>query len=210
MLARARHRKGLLMRRTRYVLMTAAAAVTVFGLSAPAMAQAPAAPAAQSTTADKPITEADVIAAQNAWGQALVQIATTYDNQGFEAAKRVAGDVIDQAYGYNLGPVLFKPTLAAPPTTFRTTRDGALSYFVAGNPAYPGDTGFAIKGWRSYEIENASIMIEDGVALSMGNVRVTDSKGATTVVDKTWGYVRDDQGHLRIVLHHSSLPYSAD
>ena len=30
-----------------------------------------------------------------------------------------------------------------------------------------------------------------------------------TKVDKTWGYVRGPEGNLRIVLHHSSLPYSA-
>jgi hypothetical protein len=29
------------------------------------------------------------------------------------------------------------------------------------------------------------------------------------MVDKTWGYVRGPDGKLRIVLHHSSLPYSA-
>ena len=198
------------MSRTRHLLISAAAAAALLGVSAPALAQTPAAATAHAAHAEQKITEADVIAAQNAWGQALVQIATTYDNEGIAAAKRVAEGVIDQAYGYNLGPVLFKPTLAAPPTTFRTTRDGALSYFVAGDPNYPGDTGFALKGWRSYEIENASILIEGDVALSMGNVRLTDSKGAITTVDKTWGYVRDDKGDLRIVLHHSSLPYSAN
>jgi hypothetical protein len=32
--------------------------------------------------------------------------------------------------------------------------------------------------------------------------------GKVTTVDKTWKYVKDDAGKLRIVLHHSSLPYS--
>ena len=40
-------------------------------------------------------------------------------------------------YGYQFGPVLFKPTLTAAPQTFRTTRDGALAYFVGGDPNYP-------------------------------------------------------------------------
>ena len=31
-----------------------------------------------------------------------------------------------------------------------------------------------------------------------------------TTVDKTWGFKKDDQGALRIVLHHSSLPFSAN
>jgi hypothetical protein len=34
-----------------------------------------------------------------------------------------------------------------------------------------------------------------------------DAKGNMTTVDKTWGYVRGADGKLRIVLHHSSLPY---
>ena len=34
------------------------------------------------------------------------------------------------------------------------------------------------------------------------------AKGNLTKVDKTWGYVRGGDGKLRIVLHHSSLPYS--
>ncbi len=41
----------------------------------------------------------------------------------------------------------------------------------------------------------------------MGNVMLTDKKGQVTQVDKTWGFVKDNQGKLRIVLHHSSLPY---
>ena len=43
----------------------------------------------------------------------------------------------------------------------------------------------------------------------MGHVTVIDAKGNRTMVDKTWGYVRGPDGKLRIVLHHSSLPYSA-
>jgi hypothetical protein len=29
------------------------------------------------------------------------------------------------------------------------------------------------------------------------------------VVDKTWGFRKGDDGKVRIVLHHSSLPYAA-
>jgi hypothetical protein len=187
-----------------------AGCATAADAAAPAAASASLTTAPVAAVAEKPITEADVLAAQNAWGDALVRIATTYDTQGAEAARRVAEAVIDGAYGYNLGPVLFKPTLAAPPTTFRTTRKGALAYFVGGDADYPSDTGFALRGWRSYAIENAAIFIDGDVAMSTGNVRLTDSKGAVTVVDKTWGYKRDDAGALRIVAHHSSLPYSAN
>lgn len=182
-------------------------------LATPAMAQESAVAAGSNVVAaptHAPITAAEVEAAQRAWGDALVAIATEYDTKGHAAAKRLAENVIDSAYGYGLGPVLFKPTLAAAPTTFRTDRDGAISYFVGGNSAYPGDSGFALKGWRSYEIENAGILTNGNSATSMGNVKVIDASGNRTTVDKTWGYVRGPDGKLRIVLHHSSLPYQAN
>ena len=164
--------------------------------------------AAVASQAAAPITRDQVIAAQNAWGEALVKISTTYDSSGFDAAKKTAEAVIDSAYGYSLGPVLFKPTLTVAPQTFRTTREGALSYFVGGDKTFVSDTGFALKHWRSYKIENAAIFTDGDVAISMGNVRMTDRDGNVTVVDKTWGWKRGTDGNLRIVLHHSSLPYN--
>jgi hypothetical protein len=164
--------------------------------------------AAVTSQAVAPITRDQVIAAQNAWGEALVKISTTYDSSGFDAAKKTAEAVIDSAYGYSLGPVLFKPTLTVAPQTFRTTREGALAYFVGGNKTFASDTGFALKHWRSYKIENAAIFTDGDFAISMGNVRITDRDGNVTVVDKTWGWKRGTDGNLRIVLHHSSLPYN--
>lgn len=156
-----------------------------------------------------PITVAEVEAAQKAWGEALVAISTEYDTKGFAAAKALAGKVLDTAYAYDLGPVLFKPTLSTAPQTFRTTRDGALAYFVGGDSTYKNDAGFALRGWRKYEVQNAGIVIAGNSATSMGNVLLWDSKGNMTKVDKTWGYVRGPDGKLRIFLHHSSLPYTA-
>lgn len=156
-----------------------------------------------------PITVAEVEAAQTAWCGALVAIATENDTKGHASAKTLAGQVLDSAYAYDMGPVLFKPTLTVAPQTFRTTRDGALAYFVGGDKAYPNDTGFALKGWRKCESANAGVVITGNSAISMGNVTMWDAKGNMTRVDKTWGYVRGGDGKLRIVLHHSSLPYTA-
>lgn len=159
------------------------------------------------SVAAAPITVAEVEAAQRAWGAALVSISQEYQANGQAAATRLAGQVLDAAYGYNLGPVAFKPTLAHGDTTFRTTREGALAYFVGGNADFAGDTGFALKGWQSYEIDNAAVVINGTTAISTGNVMLTNDKGEVTTVNKTWGWVRDANGALRIVLHHSSLPY---
>lgn len=156
-----------------------------------------------------PITAAEVEAAQQAWGNALVAISTEHERNGHAAAKRLAEQVLDTAYGYDMGPVLFKPTLTTSPQTFRTTRDGALAYFVGGDRNFPNDKGFALNNWRSVKVNNAGILLKGNSATSMGNVMITDAKGNTTTVDKTWGYVRGPDGKLRIVLHHSSLPYKA-
>ncbi len=164
---------------------------------------------AQTSVVNQAITEAEVLQAQKAWGDALVAISTTHEKDGQAAAKALAEKVIDSAYGYQMGAVLFKPTLTEAPQTFRTTRAGALAYFVGGDSAFPKDTGFALKGWRKVDVQNAGIFIAGDSATSMGNVLITGKDGKVTTVDKTWGYVKDDAGKLRIVLHHSSLPYSA-
>jgi hypothetical protein len=157
---------------------------------------------------NRTISESEVLAAQKAWGEGLVAISTTYDTKGQAAAKALAEKVIDEAYGYQFGVVLFKPTLTIAPQTFRTTRAGALAYFVGGDPNFPMDKGFALKGWRKVEIKNAGIFITGNTATTMGNVMLTDKQGKTTTVDKTWQFFKDDRGKLRIILHHSSLPYT--
>ena len=132
----------------------------------------------------------------------------TNAKSGPAAAKALAESVIDSAYAYQMGPVLFKPTLAVNPQTFRTTRAGALSYFVGGDPAFPNDSGFALNDWTKCEIDNAAVFIAGDSASTMGKVHFTDKDGNVTTVDKTWQYVKDDAGQLRIVVHHSSLEYA--
>jgi hypothetical protein len=154
------------------------------------------------------ITETEVLAAQKAWGEALISISTTYDEKGIAAARTLADNIIDKAYAYQSGLVLFKPTLTTGDQTFRTTHKGALSYFVGGDSSFPKDTGFALKGWRKVEIRNAGIFIVGNTATTMGNVSITDKTGKVTTVDKTWQFIRGGDGKLRIIVHHSSLPYS--
>merc|ERR1711979_35212 len=141
-------------------------------------------------------------------GDALVKISKTYEKEGFEAAKELASTVIDTAYGYKYGPVLFKPTLASGKQTFRTTKRGALAYFVGGDGAFPDDKGFGIKGWRKAKFVNHAIWKQGNYAMVQGNAIFTDKNGDVTMVDKTFGYFKGPDGKLVIVLHHSSLPYT--
>lgn len=182
------------------VLRRTVLASALVGLTGAAMAFQP-------TVVNTNITEADVRAAQEGWGKALIQISDDYASGGMAKAKATAGAVLDAAYGYNMGVVLFKPTLTHGEQTFRTTRAGALAYFVGDDKAFPNDSGFALKGWKKYEYKNAGVFINGDLALTQGNVILTDKDGKVTVVDKTWGFKKDDKGQLRIVLHHSSLPY---
>jgi hypothetical protein len=160
------------------------------------------------TVINKAITETEVVAAQRAWCEALVNISRTGETKGQAAAKALAEQVIDAAYGYQMGAVLFKPTVTVAPQTFRTTRAGALAYFVGGDQAFPRDNGFALQGWTKCEIANNAVFITGDSATTMGNVSITGRQGRVTTVDKTWKFVKDDAGRLRIVVHHSSLPFT--
>ncbi|MCY4745186.1 hypothetical protein NYO99_09405 [Pelomonas sp. UHG3] len=163
---------------------------------------------AEVPLANRAITQAEVLAAQTGWCKALLDIGAANASGGQAAAKALAEKVIDTAYGYQMGPVLFKPTLTVAPQTFRTTKAGALAYFVGGDPAFPKDDGFALKGWTRCEVSNSAIFIAGDSASTQGNVSFTGKDGKVTTVDKTWSYVKDDAGRLRIVVHHSSLPYT--
>lgn len=178
-------------------------AAGVMGLTATA------AVAVDATRINTEITQTEVEAAQQAWGEALVGISTAFADGGIDAARAAAERAIDDLYAYQFGPVLFRPTLAQAPQTFRTTRDSALAYFVGHDDAFPGDDGFALKGWTGFAIENTAIFIVGDVAKTMGNVRLTDAEGNEVMVDKTWGFKRTEDGALRITLHHSSLPFVA-
>ena len=156
-----------------------------------------------------PITEADVKAAQQAWCDGLVKISQTAKEGG--DAKAVAGQIIDDLYDYQEGVVFFKPTLAYGKNTFRPTRAGALSYFVGGNKEFPDDTGFALKDWVKVRYDNNAaekgIQIHGDIAITMGNVYLTNAKGEEVMVDKTFVFRRCQDGKLRLCVHKSALPF---
>lgn len=104
-------------------------------------------------------------------------------------------------------PPPIKFHLAGGEQTFHTTRDEALAYFVGNNSAYPADRGFALKNWQSYRYDNAAVYINGDMALTMGKVHLVDRNNKESSVDKTWGFKKGYDGKMRIVLHHSSLPY---
>tara|TARA_B100000902_G_scaffold7400_1_gene9494 strand:+ start:1836 stop:2309 length:474 start_codon:yes stop_codon:yes gene_type:complete len=153
------------------------------------------------------ITNKDLLEAREAWGCGIISISKTYDTKGIAEATLEANKVLEELYAFNLGPVLFKPTLSGGQQTFRSSKEGALSYFIGNNDKYPLDSGFGIKSWRKFQAETSEIFIDDNIAMWMGWVTLTNKDGDLVKVDKSWGYKKLHDGSLKIVLHHSSLPY---
>ncbi len=157
------------------------------------------------------ITYDEVNAAQQAWCDALVKIGTLKETGG--DYKAFAEQVLSEAYNYDNGKVFFKPTLAYGDQTFRNTKKGALAYFIGGDPEYPNDKGFALTPWVKARYDNAGeknegIQIYGSVAITMGNVWVTDKTGKEVMVDKTWVFKKGKDGKLKIIVHKSSLPFA--
>ena len=156
-----------------------------------------------STASAHSLTSGQVTDLKQAWGEGIVKIGAVYSEGGdYEAAAR---EHIEQFYAYGESEVLFKPTLASE-DQFRGTFDEALSYFVGGSIAEDG--GFAIAPYTAVRWENEGTVMNDDGAMSMGNYFFTTTDGSEVKVEYTFGMERMDDGDLKIVLHHSSLPYT--
>lgn len=155
------------------------------------------------------ISELEISQARQSWGEGLIKISSTFDNEGIDKAKVIANIELDRLYGFEFGPILFKPTLSGGNQTFRTDKEGTLSYFIGQNSKYQSDSGFALKSWKECNSETSSLFIENDIAMWMGWVSLTNQKGEVTKVDKSWGFKRGLDGSLKIILHHSSLPYQS-
>lgn len=155
------------------------------------------------------ISELEISQARQSWGEGLIKISSTFDNEGIDKAKVIANIELDRLYGFEFGPILFKPTLSGGSQTFRTDKEGTLSYFIGQNSKYQSDSGFALKSWKECNSETSSLFIENDIAMWMGWVSLTNQKGEVTKVDKSWGFKRGLDGSLKIILHHSSLPYQS-
>ena len=157
------------------------------------------------------VTEAEVHAVQKAWADAIKGISKTYLDGGDYVA--AAGKAAGELYGYGHSNVLFKPTKAKD-VQFRPTASQAMSYFVGSKAVGDGiseDGGFAInggKGWSDVVFDNHQIDLNGNVAIAMGNYYFTSAAdGSKTKVEYTFGYKKNEDGKVRITLHHSSVPF---
>lgn len=158
------------------------------------------------------ITEEEVDQAQHDWCEWLVKVSQEYKNGGNYRKK--AQEFIDALYDFGgENRVFFRPTLAMAPQNFRTTKEGALAYFIGEDPEFPNDEGFIKKGWISATFDNeiegkAAIQVHDNIGIAMGNVYLRKEEvtigGKEVVVDKVFVFLKRD-GEVRLIVHNSAV-----
>lgn len=151
------------------------------------------------------IIKKEVETAQASWATGVVKIGALKVER--EKCESYTQGFVNEHYDFNNKEVLFKPTKAAI-RQFRPTNEGALSYFIGGNTEYPEDKGFALQPWTKVRFENTNLILEEDRALAMGNYFFTSLDGNETKVEYTFGYIKGQDGNLKIDLHHSSLPFN--
>ena len=145
-------------------------------------------------------TKQDLFEFIKSWTDGLSMIRTAYENN--EDYKNMALEFIKKHYLFNEESVLFKPTLTNK-TIFRNSIDDALSYFIGGK--YSEDTGFALKAYKSIDINETNTVIEKDLIAIMGilDFKLINSdesmKVAFTFV------LKSSESGLKIKVHHSSL-----
>jgi len=142
--------------------------------------------------------------AQEKWGNGIVKIGSLKDS--IKECRMFTVDFISKMYDYDEGMVQFKPTKASD-TQFRGDVKAALSYFIGSDSDFNEDSGFALNPWVSVEFENNSINIINDIAIAMGNYFFNDNQGDKIKVEYSFVYKKSDEGDLKIILHHSSLPF---
>ena len=150
------------------------------------------------------IKKEDILKSQEMWARGIINIGESNDN--FSRAKNLTLKLLNELYDFKDGKVQFKPTKVSD-QQFRTDENSALSYFIGGNKTFPEDTGFAMSQWKNIQFKNDSINIFENMAIAMGNYFFTDNSGVKTKVEYSFAYIKRGNT-LKIVLHHSSLPYN--
>ena len=152
------------------------------------------------------ITKEEVLSVQKQWSVGLLNIGKLYSESA--DYKQAAVNYLSELYGFQMGEVFFKPTLASV-QQFRLTRENALSYFIGGNSNFDEDSGFALLGWKAIRFENVGIKIEGNIAIAMGNYFFQKENESEVKVEYTFVYKQDDYGKLYIILHDSHFPYNS-
>ena len=151
------------------------------------------------------INKKEIEEVQNSWGKGIITIGKLKDSP--KECRIFTVNFINKHYNFDFGDVQFKPTKASE-KQFRNNNKSALSYFIGSDKDYAEDKGFALNPWVMVDFKNESINIYENIATAMGNYFFTDPIGKKTKVEFSFVYKKNKEGEIKIVLHHSSLPFS--
>ena len=146
--------------------------------------------------------EEDIINIQKEWASGIVKMGELSNNR--DSLESFTSDFLDKIYDFQ-NQVLFKPTKAAN-EQFRNSKGSAYSYFIAGDDREcQEDNGFALSNWTEILFDNSNIIINEDIAIAMGNYTF---KNEVSKIKVEYSFVYKNYGNeIKIILHHSSLPY---
>ena len=146
--------------------------------------------------------EEDIINIQKEWASGIVKMGELSNDRN--SLESFTSDFLDKIYDFD-NQVLFKPTKAAN-EQFRNTKGSAYSYFIAGDDREcQEDNGFALSNWTEILFDNSNIIINEDIAIAMGNYTF---KNEASKIKVEYSFVYKNYGNeIKIILHHSSLPY---
>ena len=146
--------------------------------------------------------EEDIINIQKEWASGIVKMGELSNDR--DSLESFTSDFLDKIYDFD-NQVLFKPTKAAN-EQFRNSKGSAYSYFIAGDDREcQEDNGFALSNWTEILFDNSNIIINEDIAIAMGNYTF---KNETSNIKVEYSFVYKNYGNkIKIILHHSSLPY---
>ena len=143
--------------------------------------------------------------AQKCWANYILRIGNLYrKKKNFED---LTNSMIEELYKFSDEEIIFKPTLAKE-KNFRFRVDEVLSYFLGNNKNFPEDKGFAIKEWKDIKFKNLKIKQIGNIVISVGLYTFVDKKNTKLKVEYTFIYEKDKTDNLKIILHHSSIPFT--
>ena len=143
---------------------------------------------------------------QKQWANYIIEIGKSYLNKKDYVS--LTEKFLDDLYFFKQGKILFKPTKASH-KQFRNKKEEFISYFIGHNKISDEDQGFALEPWKSIYFENFDISAYDNIFLSMGNYFFTNYEDKSLKIEYSFGYILDSKNKLKIIFHHSSLPYNS-
>ena len=145
-----------------------------------------------------------VFSIQNEWAANIVKIGKAYLEKKNHI--KITEEFLDKLYFFEKGKILFKPTKAKK-KQFRSNKAEFTSYFIGHNRVTEEDKGFVLEPWKEVYFQNFDIISFKEIVVSMGNYFFTSYQNEKIKAEYTFGYTFDAYRKLKIIFHHSSLPY---